>query len=93
MTDILLNSDLDVAIRNGDLVLGESTSQQQQLLLITEKGSWKENPTVGIGAASYLEDEDPAGLLREIKLQFSQDGMAVNKIAFGNSKIEIDANY
>ena len=42
--DILLDSTLDVAIRDGDLATGEATKQSQVLLLLTAKGEWKQHP-------------------------------------------------
>lgn len=93
MKDILLNSDFDLDIVNGDLVVGESTTQHQQLLLLTNKGDWKENPLIGVGAAGFLKDEDESGLLQEIRIQFEKDGMEVNDITIDSGEIKIDAQY
>lgn len=94
-TDLLLTDGLDLQ-ENAitlDWIEGESTAQHQQLLVKTEKGSWKENPTVGVGAWRFVESEDVAGLLREIRLQFSGDGMTIKQLAPINGKIEIEAPY
>lgn len=92
--DFLLDENLDIKIENGDFVVGESTGQHQQLLLITDKGMWKENPSVGVGVDRYLESEDPGFLLREIRLQYTRDGMTVNNINLTDTgKIEINAEY
>ena len=93
MKDFLLDIDDDLQCANGDLVVGESTTQHQNLLLLSSKGAWKENPTVGVGAAGFLKDEDVNGLLAEIKEQFEKDGMKVNNIYYSNDKITTDANY
>lgn len=95
MQDFLLDTDGDLKIVDNDLVLGESTVQHQQLLILTEKSSWKENPMVGVGARTYLENEDRSGLLNEMRKQFTTDGMNVTKIEQDNNtgKIKIDAAY
>jgi hypothetical protein len=93
MNDILLNTDLDLDFVNGDLVIGDATKQNQQLLVISSKGDWKENPTIGVGAAGYLKDEDEAGLMAEIKTQFEKDGMKVLAIKVSNENIEVSASY
>lgn len=93
MKDILLNSDSDLDFANGDFATGESTLQHQNLLLISSKGAWKENPTVGVGAAGFLKDEDVNGLLAEIKQEFEKDGMKVNSIEYSNDKIKTNAHY
>ncbi len=93
MNDILLNTDLDLDFAGGDLVIGDATKQNQQLLVISSKGDWKENPTIGVGAAGYLKDEDEAGLMAEIKTQFEKDGMKVFAIKVSNENIEVSASY
>ena len=93
MKDILLNTDLDLLIANGDLVVGESTSQHQKLLLISAKGDFKENPTIAVGAGGYLKDDDETGLMAEIKKEFEKDGMKVDEINIKNGNIEVHANY
>lgn len=93
MKDILLNEDFDLLIENGDLVIGESTNQHQQLLLLTKKGDWKENPTVGVGLAGYLKDDADSDLLGAIRTEFEKDGMTVNSIELKNEDFIIDAHY
>lgn len=93
MKDILLNTDLDLQFSNGDLVIGESTKQHQELLMLSKKGDWKENPTIGIGAPGFLKDEDYDGLLAEIKKEFERDGMVVRSVSYDNEKLNVDAYY
>jgi hypothetical protein len=78
MKDLLLDSNFDVLIENGDLVYGESTRQHQELLILTQHGEWRESPMVGIGAATWLDDElNGANLAAAIKAGFEGDGMTV----------------
>jgi hypothetical protein len=94
MKDFLLDTESgDLATKDGDLAVGTSDQQHQRLLLLTQKGSWKEFPATGVGAASFLEAEDPAAFLREVRSQFTGDGMTVSAIGFDNNKLRVDANY
>lgn len=94
MKDILLNEDLDLDIRAGDLAAGYSDLQHQQLLLITNRGNIKEYPAVGIDAFGYLQDNNMSALLREIRKQFSADGMQVKTINITDTgQLNIDAAY
>lgn len=94
MKDFLLDNNRDLAIEDGDLVIGVADQQHQEDLLLQDKGSSKEFPMVGVGSFKFLESEDAAGLLREINIQFSADGMKVDKVAFDNSgKINVKAAY
>lgn len=93
MDDILLNSALQLKTVDGDFVIGESTQQHQQVLLVCEKGSFKENPTLCVGARKFLENENTGELLREIRLQFAGDGMDIKTLAYEGSQFQIDAEY
>ncbi|RYZ21645.1 MAG: oxidase [Chitinophagaceae bacterium] len=93
MQDILLNSNKELDMLNGDFVIGESTGQHQDLLVMTNKGEWKESPLIPVGAIGYLKDDNAAGLLAEIKTQFEKDGMTVRSIAMNGDNINTDAHY
>ncbi|KAA2244565.1 hypothetical protein F0L74_00895 [Chitinophaga agrisoli] len=94
MKDILLTQDLDLDVRAGDLNAGNSDLQHQQLLLINNRGNIKEFPAVGIDAFGYLQDNDTSALLREIRKQFTADGMQVKTINITNTgQLNIDATY
>jgi hypothetical protein len=94
MIDILHDSTGDLIIANNDLVIGTSDVQHQNDLLLTEKGSIKQFPDAGVGAASFLESEDGAGLLREIGLQFTGDGMDVKELSLtAQGIINVNAVY
>lgn len=94
MKDFLKDINGDVAISGNDLLIGSSDQQHREDLILTEKGAIKQYPDAGVGAYKFLEAEDPAGLLREISLQFSADGMDVKKVGLDDSgKIIIEAPY
>lgn len=95
MIDILLDPDKNDLLldESGNIKIGNSDQQHQALLLIFDKGSLKENPAAGVGAFKHLEAEHASAFLREVRMQFSMDGMKINKIAFENNKLSIDAPY
>jgi hypothetical protein len=93
MIDYLQNND-DLLISNGDFTTDESTLQHQKDLLCAEKGDYKLNPTVGVGVLSYIDEENPQNLSRAIAVEFTRDGMQINKIQWqNNANLLIDAFY
>jgi len=91
--DILLNDNYDLLIEDGDFVIGESTYQHQKLLLLCNKGEFKEFPTRCVGAIRYIEEAKAEDLAREIETDFSKDGMKVSKIDIEIPNVKIDAVY
>lgn len=94
MKDLLKDSFGDVAIAGGDVVVATSDDKHRADLLLVEKGELKWAPAVGVGAQNFLEGEDVAGLLREINLQFSADGMTIKELRFlDDGRLAINAPY
>ena len=80
MTDIRLDEEDELVIEAGDFRLDESTREHQRQLLLNNKGDFKENPTVCVGAFSYLDDENYQGLIRAVNVEFTRDGMEVAEV-------------
>jgi hypothetical protein len=95
MIDILLDTTQNDLLldASGTIKIGNSDQQHQALLLLFDKGSLKENPDTGVGVFKHLEAEEPEAFLREVRMQFSMDGMDINQIVFENNKLSIDAPY
>lgn len=93
MKDFKLDFTAKTLFAGGDIRTGDTDEQNQRLLLQCEKGSFKEFPGTCVGAATYLEDEDNSDLLREIRTQFTADGMTVRKVVVEQGAIKIDAKY
>lgn len=84
----------DLVITNGDFFWVESTQQHQRQLLINDKGTFKANPTIGVGIFGYLDDEGLENASRDTAKEFTRDGMRVNKIEnTPDGKLNIDAYY
>lgn len=94
MTDLFLDTDLDLFIKNGDLAIGESTLQHEKLILLTEKGHWREYPFVGVGLQQYLLDDDLSPLPEEIQKQDELDGLTVYRLdVYDNGEIKTYVLY
>ncbi|PQJ09491.1 hypothetical protein CJD36_019825 [Flavipsychrobacter stenotrophus] len=91
--DILLDDDFDLLIVDGDFVIGDSTVQNEKLLLLLNEGEIKQYPDATVGAGRYKDDEGPSALLQKISEKFVGDGMKVNKVAVENGKIVTNAIY
>lgn len=93
--DVKLDDSFDVVFgADGDFLETESTTQHQQLLILTEKGEWDGAPTVGIGALNWIMDERPGDLVSEVRAQYEKDGMSVGKLRFlSPQNFEVQAEY
>ena len=58
-----------------------------------EKTELKFTPMRGVGTKRFLEDHTPDNLAREIRQEFSTDGMTVKSVKIREGIINIDAAY
>lgn len=94
MTDILIDDNNDLAIENGDFVLGYSDNQHQKLIIQANKGDLKEYPELGVGIENLLSSDNYTGILIEIKKNLSYDGMKINNVRLKpDGNLSIDGNY
>ena len=102
-TGILLDENMDLLIevkRDGDgmitsgLTIGDVTKQNQRIIISAEKGEIKEVPLLGVGITSYLDDDNPSEMLREIRTNLREDGQKVKACGFDkNGKLVIIGGY
>ena len=94
MIDFRQNTDGDIDLKKGDISYVESTVAHQRDLLITGAGELKFAPTAGVGIHDFINDENPAEMLRMVRKKFIQDGMTVKSVKKNNGgQLEIDAYY
>lgn len=94
MIDIGLDDNEDLDISSTDFMLVESTPQHQRQLVLNNKGDFKQNPLVCVGAFDYLDDENFQALIRGISIEFNKDGMDVISInVAANGVINSNAFY
>jgi hypothetical protein len=92
MIDYLVDSDLLIA--NGDLLKGDATLQNQKALLAASPGEYKQYPLAGVGIMNFLKSNDNgAALMRQIRQQFTNDGMTVSSLSLANGVINVVAPY
>jgi len=87
MYDFAQDDNEDIDLSTGDFALRESTPQHQKQLLLNNKGDFKENPTIGVAALSYIDDENFSGLMRAVNIEFSRDGMEVRELSLSEEGI------
>lgn len=94
-TDIILSTELDIMFADGDFVIGDSTMQNQYLILSSQKGEWKDTPFIGAGIEDMLNDEgSEAYWKRRIAEELKRDGMDVKEVKIiNNGQININAEY
>jgi hypothetical protein len=83
----------DLKIRERGIAVGETTEQNQYLILATHRGEWKQYPSLGVGIGDYTNDNDTDFLRHSILENFRMDGLAVSSIKFAHGGIEITADY
>jgi hypothetical protein len=94
-TGILLDETGDIMVRNGSIVIGDVSLQNQYFILIAHKGEFKESPTLGVGISDMLGDDDALEWKKRIREEFAKDDLRLNKIDLDlqTGNLEIDARY
>ena len=93
MIGILIDSDYQPLISSGELQLGETTPQNQAIIIQSHKGELKENPALGVGISDMLLDNDPLSWRVRIREALELDGEVVESIKITSSEVQINAHY
>lgn len=95
MEDFLLDDTGDLKIIDGDFACGFSDLQQQEHIIVAQKGSLKENPNRGVGIEDFLNESEIEEMLSTIVVEFERDKMTVSKIDYNEAQGELnyDAKY
>ncbi len=94
MKDILLDQDFTLLIEGIDFKLCDGNHQNQGLILLANKGEFRQFPFMGVGLLQYLHDERVGELKGDLTEQLQLDGMTVRKIKVSRQgQVEIDASY
>ena len=88
MRDIQINNG-ELKIENGDFCVEDSHAQHEELILLAQKGNFRESPDLGVGIADYLNAEDFGGLSVQLKREMKKDGIQVRKLEVNNGKLKI----
>lgn len=93
--DIMIDEYNELVFKDGDFEVRYSDGQHVKLILMSEKGSWRQEPLTGIGLRKMLNTKmnsiDRMVLKKQLTLQLQNDGYKVNAISMPNTKsIKID---
>ncbi|MEO2080602.1 MAG: hypothetical protein ABGW88_13660 [Leeuwenhoekiella sp.] len=90
--DFLLDSDNDLLIQSGDMVLGDSQAQEIEMLLVSYKGQWKESPLTGAAIHEMIKSRSTSpAIKREINVQLANDGFKTKKVTLDFPNVTVDA--
>lgn len=78
-----------MAVDNGQMQTGETQAQEEYLVLVSQRGEWKEHPLVGVGVADMVGDEDLRYWKREIIDNLGRVGIKIKGVSLKNGQLEI----
>ena len=78
-----------MAVDNGQMQTGETQAQEEYLVLVSQRGEWKEHPLVGVGVADMVGDEDLRYWKREIIDNLARVGIRIKGVSLNNGQLEI----
>lgn len=93
MQDVILGSNHDLKIHNGDFAIGDSTEQNVELIFISTPGEWKEHIETGVSIERAANGSLDRFLDRTIRVQMEADGYKISKLAITETGVSIDGSY
>lgn len=92
MQGIMINKEtFELELSNKQLSIGTTDEQNVQLILLTNKGEWKEHPVLGAGLLSYLHSNaSDMQIQRQIRLQLSLDNIKPKTLQVNNKILTIE---
>ncbi len=91
--DILLDDDFDLQIKDGDLVIGDASSQNVKMLLLASQGEYKDHPEVGIGIEKSKNGAITRFMERDIRIQLENDGFDLEELTINEKGIGVKGSY
>lgn len=92
-TDLQLNTNGDLLVVAGNLVIGESDEQHIIDILSAYPGEYKQFPMIGVYIHRTVNGLIDGFIKRDIRINLESDGYVINKIEFTESELNIDAKY
>jgi hypothetical protein len=81
MKDLLLDSEGDLLIRDGDFVIGDSDAQNITDIIQSEKGEFKRSPQIGVGSNNFINSViDVENIKSIVTLNLELDGFNVQNV-------------
>lgn len=88
--DILLDSDGDLLLIDGDIVFDEANSQNIESLMMLNQGELKNSPLTGVGIIRVTNARINRQLIiRDIRMQLDVDGWKDTEVQFDGENINV----
>lgn len=92
MLDFIHQSDGDLDLSNGDILMGDATLQHQRDAIMTSPGALKHAPARGVGVENFFNDDSQEDMIRKIRQELIKDGMKITRIAVNSATGQIEIN-
>lgn len=83
----------DILVGKNGVSIGDTSQQNQYLILVSHPGEWKESPLVGVGIGDYVNDNETDFIRHSIREQFWMDGITIEKMTVKPGDVKITAAY
>lgn len=94
MTGIQIDSETgDILVGKNGIAIGDTSQQNQYLILASHPGEWKENPLLGVGIGDYVNDNETDDIKHTIRENFKTDGIIISKMTVKPGDVRITAEY
>ena len=94
MTGIQIDSETgDILVGKKGVSIGDTSQQNQYLILVSHPGEWKENPLLGVGIGDYVNDNETDFIRHSIYENFRMDGIEIEKMTVKPGDVQIAAQY
>lgn len=94
MRDFLHQTDGDLDLTSGDIIITDATLQHQRDIILTAPGELKHAPARGVGVEDYFNDDSKESMLRKIRQEIVRDGAHINRLQVSTTgQIQIDSYY
>ena len=80
---------IDIDLTAGSITVGDTSIQEEALVLLTQRGEWKEYPLIGVGLADMVGDEDVRYWKREVTENLARVGIKIKGVIIKNEQVEI----
>ena len=84
---------VDLGVSGGSLTVGDTQAQEEYLVLMSQKGEWKEHPMVGVGIGDMVNDHDLNAWKRAISAELEKDGQRIEKLVLTTERLSVEASY
>ena len=93
MNDFFLDSDYDLQIEDGDLLVQDTDDQNIELIFVSNLGQWYNNPLIGIGIEKKIKSNvNKVSIKKDIKTQLESDNYRVDVLNVGGGIDELTIN-